>query len=87
MTKKPSTDGKGLGILKDLLIQFMKTFFYRRASTRFLYKHHFYKQYQAEIGKNQANAEQHFEAKLLLFENYSHSLSTLSKTCRTYSKK
>ena len=29
-------------------------------------------------GKNQANAKQHTEAQLLLFENYSHFLSTLS---------
>ena len=38
--------------------------------------------------KNQANARQHPEAELLLFENYSHSLSTLSsKNDRTSSKK
>ena len=36
----------------------------------------------------QANAGQHPEAELLAFENYSHSLSTLSaKDNRTYSKK
>ena len=45
----------------------------------FFYKQHFYQQRQAEIGKNQANTKQHPEAELLLFENYSHSLSTLSK--------
>ena len=38
--------------------------------------------------KNQANAKQHLEAELLLFENYSHSSSTLSsKNNRAYSKK
>ena len=30
------------------------------------------------MAKNQANAMQHFEAELLLFENYSHSSSKLS---------
>ena len=41
--------------------------------------------------KNQANAKQHSEAELLLFENYSHSSPTLSsknnRTYSTYSKK
>ena len=38
--------------------------------------------------KNQAYAKQHPEAELWLFENYSHSSSTLSsKNNRTYSKK
>ena len=42
-----------------------------------MYKQHFYKQRQAEIDKkNQANAKQHPEAELLLFENYSYSSST-----------
>ena len=41
-----------------------------------------------KLAKNQANAEQHPEAELWLFENYSYSLSTLlSKSDRTYSKK
>ena len=54
----------------------------------FLYKQHFYKQRQAEIAKNQANAKQHPEAELLLFKYYSHSSSTLSsRNNRTYSKK
>ena len=40
------------------------------------------------MAKNQAKAKQHPEAELLLFENYSHSSSTLSsKNNRTYSKK
>ena len=52
------------------------------------YKQHFYKQRQGEIGKKQANATQQTEAELLLFENYSHSSSTLSsKNKSTYSKK
>ena len=37
------------------------------------------------MAKNQANDKQHPEAELLLFENYSHSSSTLSsKNNRTY---
>ena len=40
-----------------------------------------------KLAKNQANAKQHPEAELLLFEIYSHSSSTLSsKNNRTYSK-
>ena len=40
------------------------------------------------LEKNQANAKQHPEAELLLFENYSHSSFTLSpKNNRAYSKK
>ena len=40
------------------------------------------------MAKNQAKAKQHSEAELLLFENYSHSSSTLlSKDNRTYSRK
>ena len=31
-----------------------------------------------KLAKNQANAKQHPEAEVLLFENYSHSSSTLS---------
>ena len=31
-----------------------------------------------KLAKNQANDKQHPEAELLLFENYSHSSSTLS---------
>ena len=47
-----------------------------------------YKQRQAEISKNQAKAKQHPQAKLLLFENYLLSSSTLSsKHDRRYSKK
>ena len=40
-----------------------------------------------KLAKNQANAKQHPKTKLLLFENYSHSSSMLSKNNRTYSKK
>ena len=40
------------------------------------------------MAKNQANAKQHPEAELLLFEDYSHSLSKLSsKNNWIYSKK
>ena len=55
--------------------------------TFFLYKQHFYKQRQAEIGKDQAKAKQHPETELLLFENYLLSTPTLSsKNNRRYSK-
>ena len=52
----------------------------------FFYKQHFYKQLQVKIGKkNQANAKQHSQGEILLFENYSS--STLSSTNnRTYSE-
>ena len=46
--------------------------------TRFFYKQLFYKERQAEIGKNQTKAKQHPEAELLLFGNNSISSSTLS---------
>ena len=40
-----------------------------------------------KLVKNQANTKQHPEAELLLYENYSHSPSTLSsKNNRRYSK-
>ena len=41
-----------------------------------------------KLAKNRANAKQHPEDELLLFENHSHSSSTFSlKNNRTYSKK
>ena len=41
-----------------------------------------------KLAQNQANAKQHPETEVLLFEKYSHSSSTLSsKNSRTYSKK
>ena len=53
-------------------------FFEYAAHAFFLYKQHFYKQHQTEIGKkNQAKAKQHPEAELLLFENSLLSSSTL----------
>ena len=45
---------------------------------KLFYKEHYYKQRQLKLAKNQANAKQHPEAKLLLFENYFHSSSTSS---------
>ena len=46
-----------------------------------------YKQYPLEIDKKSSNAKQNPEAKLLLFENYSASSSTLSsKSNRRYSE-
>ena len=40
----------------------------------------FIKNSSLKLAKNQANAKQHPESELLLFENYSHSSSTLSYT-------
>ena len=60
----------------------------RQLHTSFFYKQHFYKQCQAEISKNLANAKQHPKPEPSLVENYSHSSSMLlSKNNRTYSKK
>ena len=57
-------------------------------STHVFDKQHSYGQRQVEFVKNQANAKQHPEAELLLYENYSHSSSTISsKINRRYSKK
>ena len=61
---------------------------YASLHASFSYKQHFYKQHQANIGKNQANGKQHPEAELSTSENYLHSPSTLSSNNnRTYSKK
>ena len=41
-----------------------------------------------KLAENQANGKEHPEAELLIYENYSHSSSTLSsKNNKTYSKK
>ena len=55
----------------------------------FFYKQHIYKQRQDEIDKKiKQLLKQHPEDELLLFENYSHSSSTLSsKYNRAYSKR
>ena len=59
----------------------------RLACTRF-YKHNFYKQRKLKLAKNRANANQHPEAQLFLFENDSHSPPKLSsKNNKTYTKK
>ena len=48
-------------------------------STRFFYiSNTFINNTRMKLAKNQANAKQHSEAELSLFENYSHSSSTLS---------
>ena len=53
----------------------------------FFYKQHFYKQCQAENDKIQVKAQQHPEAELFLFENYSLSSRKLSfKDNGSYSK-
>ena len=53
----------------------------------FFHKLHFYKHARLKLAKNQANVKQYLKAKLLLFENYSHSSFTLlSKSNGTYSK-
>ena len=64
---------------------FLDCFYQGKQIHAFLYKQQLYKQRQA---KNQANAKQHPEAKILLLENCSHSSSTLSsKNNRTHSQK
>ena len=50
----------------------------------FFNKQHFYKQPRLNLAKNQPNAKQHLEVELLLFENYSHSSSTLSSKNNSY---
>ena len=55
-------------------------------NTRFFISNTFISNARLKLAKNQANAKQHCEAGLLLFESYSHSLSTLSsKNNRIYS--
>ena len=54
------------------------------------YKQHFYfiSNAKLKLEKHQANAKQHTETELLLFENYSHSSSSLSsKNNIIYSEK
>ena len=58
--------------------------------TRFFYKQHFYKEYEAEIDKKKkkkANAKQDPEAELLQFENYSLSSSRYDLKIVGYSLK
>ena len=56
--------------------------------TLFFISNNFISNARLKLAKNQAHVKQHPEAELWLFENYSHSLSTLSsKNNRTYSKK
>ena len=53
-------------------ISFVTTQWDYNGYTRFfVYKQHFYKQHQAETGKNSKKPKQHLEAELLLFESYS----------------
>ena len=49
--------------------------------TRFFISNTFISNDRLKLAKNQTNAKQHPEAELLLFENYSHSLSENSRTC------
>ena len=56
-------------------------------NTRFFISNTFISNTRLKFAKNQANAKKHPEAELSLFENYSHSSSTLlSKNNMTYSK-
>ena len=56
--------------------------------TRFFINNGFIGNARLKLAKNQANAKRHPETELLLYENFSHSSSTLSpKNNRTYSKK
>ena len=60
---------------KNSIAQKMKTSI---AYTLFLISNTFISNARLKFAKNQANAKQHPEAELLLFENYSYSSSTLS---------
>ena len=60
---------------------------YQSTYTSFFISSTFITNARMKLAKNQANAKHHSEAELLLFENYSHSSSTLSsKNNRTCSK-
>ena len=48
------------------------------STLRFFISKTFLSNVRLKLAKKQANAKQHPEAELLLFENYSHSLYTLS---------
>ena len=57
-------------------------------NTHFFISNTFIRNARLKLAKNQASAKQHPDADILLFENYSHSSSTLSsKNNRSYSKK
>ena len=49
-----------------------------KSTARFFISKNFISNARLRLSKNQANAKQHPEAELLVFENYSHSWSTLS---------
>ena len=49
-----------------------------RLYTRFFISNTFISNVRLKLTKNRANDKQHPEIEFLLFENYSHSLSTLS---------
>ena len=63
--------------------------------TLFFYKQTYISNARLKLAENQADAKQHPEAELLLYENYSHSTyshsnyssTLLSKNNRAYSKK
>ena len=57
------------------------------SNTRFFISNTFISNARLKLAKNQANAKQQPKNELLLFEHYSHSLSTLlSENNRIYSK-
>ena len=59
-----------------------------KLSTCFFISSTFVSNAKPKLAKSQANAKQHCEPELLLFENYSHSSSMLSsKINSTYSEK
>ena len=59
----------------------------QKTYTLFFISNTFISNARLKLAKNQANAKQHPEAELLLFENCSHSLSALLSKNNTYSKK
>ena len=65
------------------LMQYCKRLWY----TRFFISNTFISNARLKFAKIQANSKQHPKAELLLFENYWHSSSTLSKEYKNKAKK
>ena len=60
----------------------------KKLNTSFFISNTFISNARLKLAKNQANAKQHPEVELFLFENYSHSSTMLSfRSNKTYTKK
>ena len=73
------------GYFKSLLQSKVINYNYSRLHTFFI-SNIFISNARPKLGKNQANTKQHHEAELLLFENYSHSSSTLGHILKNKEK-